>query len=102
MPLYMDTHERVRAITMEGVTRAYERSLEVQAQHGARYLKMWLHQDPDDHGRLYCLMEAPNREAVTLVHLDAHGMLPNEIHEVVEAPVEMPLALAGERSVAHA
>ena len=106
MPLYMDTHERVRAITMAGVTRAYERSLEVQARHGARYLKMWVHQDADDHGRLYCLMEAPNREAVVLAHLDAHGMLPNEIHEVVEAPQEIPPELlneaAGHRSVVHA
>jgi Protein of unknown function (DUF4242) len=103
VPLYMDTHERVRAITMEGVTRAYERSLEVQAQHGARYLKMWLHQDGDDHGRLFCLVEAPSREAVTLVHLDAHGMLPNEIHEVIEASLEVPPALAREqRSLAHA
>jgi hypothetical protein len=103
MPLYMDTHERVRAITLEGVTRAYERSLEVQAQHGARYLKMWVHQDPDDHGRMYCLLEAPSREAVTLVHLDAHGMLPNEIHEVVEASLEIPPAFVrDERSLAHA
>ena len=85
MPLYMDIHERVRAMTPEGVTRAYERSLEVQKRHAARYLKMWMHVDPEDHGRLFCLIEAPSREAVVLVHLDAHGLLPNEIHEVVEA-----------------
>jgi hypothetical protein len=85
----MDTHERVRAITPEGVRRAYERSLEVQTQHAAHYRRMWAHYDADDHGRLFCLVEAPSREAVVLVHLDAHGLLPNEIHEVVEAPNEM-------------
>jgi uncharacterized protein DUF4242 len=106
MPLYMDIHERVRAITPDAVTRAYERSLEVQERHGARYLKMWVHEDPDDHGRMFCLVEAPSREAVVLVHLDAHGLLPNEIHEVVEAPREMPPGQASfaaqERSPVHA
>src|SRR2546421_8212954 len=99
----MDTHERVRAITAEGVSRAYERSLDVQARHGARYLKLWMHLDSDDHGRLFCLMEAPSREAVVLVHLDAHGLLPNEIHEVVEAPHEMvPPDFLNTRSAVHA
>lgn len=88
MPLYMDTHERVRAITADGVRSAYERSVAVQARHGARYVRMWVHEDAHDHGRMFCLVEAPSRESVVLVHLDAHGMLPNEIHEVVEMPVE--------------
>ena len=88
MPLYMDTHERVRAISAEGVRRAFERSVEVQARHGARYVRMWVHEDADDHGRMFCLVEAPSREAVVLVHLDAHGLLPNEIHQVVEMPLE--------------
>lgn len=90
MPFYMDTHERVRAATREGVARAYARSLEVQARHSARYVKMWAHHDADDFGRMYCLVEAPSREAVILVHLDAHGMLPNEIHEVIEVPRAAP------------
>lgn len=88
MPLYMDTHERVRAITAQGVRKAFERSVEVQSLHGARYVRMWVHEDAADHGRMFCLVEAPSREAVVLVHLDAHGLLPNEIHEVVEMPVE--------------
>ena len=105
MPLYMDTHERVRAITAAGVRRAFERSVDVQARHGARYLRMWVHEDAEDHGRMFCLVEAPSREAVVLVHLDAHGMLPNEIHEVVEMPVETaPTAqeVNQQREVVHA
>ena len=101
MPLFMDTHERVRAITPEGLRRAYERSLEVQSQHGVRYERMWAHYDADDHGRLFCLVEAPSREAVVLVHLDAHGLMPNEIHEVVEAPTEAAPLAASHRMVAH-
>jgi hypothetical protein len=105
MPLFMDTHERVRAITPEGVRSAYERSLSVQSNYGARYVRMWAHSEPNDHGRLFCLVEAPSREAVVLVHLDAHGLLPNEIHEVVEAPTEAApelLNATNNRSVVHA
>ena len=105
MPLFMDTHERVRAITPEGVRWAYERSLDVQSQHMVRYQRMWAHYDADDHGRLFCLVEAPSREAVVLVHLDAHGLLPNEIHEVVEAPTEAAPAqssLTSDRRAVHA
>ena len=61
MPLFMDTHERVRAITPEGVRWAYERSLDVQSQHMVRYQRMWAHYDADDHGRLFCLVEAPTQ-----------------------------------------
>jgi hypothetical protein len=53
---------------------------------------------------MYCLIEAPSREAVVLVHLDAHGLLPNDVYEVVEAPQEIPprrQRSLGERSVAH-
>lgn len=89
MPLYMDTHERVRAVTPEGMRRLYERGVSVQTEHHAHYIRMWAHYDAEDHGRMFCLVEAPSREAVVLVHLDAHGLLPNEIHEVVEVPSEV-------------
>ena len=104
MPLYTDTHERVRAITPEGVRRAYERSVSVQTEHHAHYVRMWAHYDAEDHGRVFCLVEAPSRETVVLVHLDAHGLLPNEIHEVVEVPGEvapdLAVAVAVERRTA--
>jgi len=102
MPLYMDSHERVRGLTLEAVSRAYARCLEVQARHGARFLNVWVHQDSDDHGRLFCLVEAPTREAVVLAHIDAHGLWPNEIHEVVEAAVEAPARVTPERTLVHA
>ena len=105
MPLFMDTHERVRAITADGVRSAFERSVEIQARHRARYIRVWVHEDADDHGRMFCLVEAPSREAVVLVHLDAHGLLPNEIHEVIEMPVELAptsRAVDEELEVVHA
>lgn len=81
MPLYMDTHEKVDGLTAEAVAGAHQRDLEVQNKHGARYLKYWFN---ENNGRVYCLVEAPSKEAAELVHKEAHGLLADEIVEVKE------------------
>ena len=81
MPLYMDTHEKVDGLTAEAVAGAHQRDLEVQEKHGARYLKYWFN---EDNGRVYCLVEAPSKEAAESVHREAHGLLADEITEVKE------------------
>ena len=81
MPLYMDTHEKVDGLTAEAVAGAHRRDLEVQQKHGARYLKYWFNEDD---GRVYCLVEAPSKEAAVQVHREAHGLLADEIVEVKE------------------
>ena len=81
MPLYMDTHEKVDGLTAEAVAGAHKRDLEVQQKHGARYLKYWFNEND---GRVYCLVEAPSKEAAVEVHREAHGLLADEIVEVKE------------------
>jgi Protein of unknown function (DUF4242) len=81
MPLYMDTHEKVDGLTAEAVAGAHKRDLEVQQKHGARYLKYWFNEND---GRVYCLVEAPSKEAAVQVHREAHGLLADEIVEVKE------------------
>ena len=81
MPLYMDTHEKVDGLTAEAVAGAHRRDLEVQQKHGARYLKYWFNEND---GRVYCLVEAPSKEAAVQVHREAHGLLADEIVEVKE------------------
>jgi Protein of unknown function (DUF4242) len=81
MPLYMDTHEKVDGLTAEAVAGAHQRDLEVQQKHGARYLKYWFNEND---GRVYCLVEAPSKEAAVEVHREAHGLLADEIVEVKE------------------
>jgi len=81
MPLYMDTHEKVDGLTAEAVAGAHQRDLEVQNKHGARYLKYWFN---ENNGRVYCLVEAPSKEAAELVHREAHGLVADEIVEVKE------------------
>jgi Protein of unknown function (DUF4242) len=81
MPLYMDTHEKVDGLTAEAVAGAHQRDLEVQQKHGARYLKYWFN---ENNGRVYCLVEAPTKEAAVEVHREAHGLLADDIVEVKE------------------
>jgi class 3 adenylate cyclase len=84
MPLYMDRHE-IEGVTAEAVAEAHEKDLAVQDKHGVKYHNYWC-----DHSRgcVFCLVEAPNKEAAIEVHREAHGLLPNEIIEVDPATVK--------------
>jgi hypothetical protein len=81
MPLFMDTHEKVDGLTADAVAGAHQRDLEVQDKHGVRYLRYWFN-EPE--GRVYCLVEAPSKEAAATVHREAHGLVADEIVEVNE------------------
>ena len=81
MPLYMDIHHQVEGLTPEAVADAHERDLEVQGKHGVRYLKYWYNAET---GKVFCLAEAPSREAFEAVHREAHGIVADEIIEVQE------------------
>ncbi|MGD0004089.1 MAG: DUF4242 domain-containing protein [Anaerolineaceae bacterium] len=81
MPLFMDIHKKVDGATAEAVAGAHAKDLEVQARYGVRYLKYWL---DEQRGTIFCLVEAPDKEAARRVHLEAHGLVADEIHEVSE------------------
>ena len=81
MPLYLDTHEHVPGLTEAAVTGAHARDLEVQGKYGVSYLRYWFDEAT---GKVYCLAEAPNPEAMEEVHREAHGLLADEIVQVTE------------------
>jgi hypothetical protein len=81
MPLFMDVHNKVEGATAEAVAGAHQKDLEIQEQYGVKYLKYWLDEST---GRIFCLVEAPNKEAAIRVHREAHGLLADEIFEVTE------------------
>jgi hypothetical protein len=81
MPLYMDLHHKVDGLTAEAVAGAHQRDLEVQAQYGVSYRKYWF---DEGSGKVFCLVEAPSKEAAAAVHGEAHGLLADEIVEVQE------------------
>jgi hypothetical protein len=81
MPLFMDVHNKVDGLTAQAVAEAHRRDLEVQGKSGVQYLKYWFN---DQTGRVYCLVEAPSKEAADAVHREAHGLVADEIMEVKE------------------
>jgi hypothetical protein len=81
MPLFMDEHNKVEGLTAEAVAGAHKKDLETQAKHGVEYLQYWYNEDA---GKVYCLVEAPSKEAAETVHREAHGLVADEIIEVRE------------------
>ena len=81
MPLYMDAHRNVEGLTAEAATGAHQRDLEVQGKHGVNYLKYWY---SEAEGAVFCLVDAPNKEAAVAVHREAHGLLAGDVIEIKE------------------
>ena len=81
MALFMDIHKAVDGLTAEAVAEAHKKDLEKQAAHGVKYLKYWFNEKD---GTVFCLSEAPDKEAALKVHKEAHGLMPDDIIEVKE------------------
>jgi hypothetical protein len=81
MPLFMDVHDRVEGLTPEAVAGAHQKDLETQNKYGVNYLRYWFDTST---GKVFCLVEAPNKEAAERVHREAHGLVADQIYEVAE------------------
>jgi Protein of unknown function (DUF4242) len=81
MPLYMDIHHHVEGLTAEAVASAHQRDLEVQTKYGVKHQRYWFDEAT---GKVFCLVEAPNKETAEAVHREAHGLVADEIIEVKE------------------
>ena len=81
MPLFMDTHSHIEGLTADAVAQAHAADLTTQAKYGVKYLRYWF---DEANGKVFCLIEAPNKEAAIAVHREAHGLLADEIVEVKE------------------
>ena len=83
MPLYLDVHNRIEGVNLstEAMREAHRKDLEVQHKHGVNYLRYWWDEGT---GKIFCLVEAPSKEAAEAVHRESHGFVADEIHEVNE------------------
>jgi hypothetical protein len=61
------------------VAAAHKKDLAVQGSRGVRFLEYWV---DEAGGRIHCLVEAPDAEAVIETHREAHGLLPVAVKEV--------------------
>jgi hypothetical protein len=77
----MDIHRKVEGLTAEAVTAAHQKDVALQARYGVRFIRYWYDEKT---GKVFCLSEAPNPEAVAAVHREAHGLLADEVIPVAE------------------
>jgi len=81
MPLYMDIHHKIDGLTADAVMHAHQADLDLQQKYGVEYLKYWF---DEDSGKVFCLVHAPDEEAASAVHREAHGLQADEIIKVQE------------------
>lgn len=82
MPLFMDLHKASdydAKPTVEDIKRNHIADLEVQHKYGVKFLQYWINEEA---GLVFCLMEAPNKEACAAVHAEAHGAMPCNVIEL--------------------
>ena len=81
MALYLDVHNKIDGLTADGAAEAHRKDLEVQQKHGVNYLRYWFDEGT---GKVFCLVEAPSKEAAEAVHRESHGSIADEVIEVKE------------------
>jgi AraC-like DNA-binding protein len=80
----MDVHI-VPGVNAKDVAQAHKRDLNIQEEHKCKCMTYWV-----DEGRetIFCLIEAPEKDAVEKMHREAHGLIPHKIIEVNNSVVE--------------
>jgi class 3 adenylate cyclase len=79
MPLYMDIHEVPGGVSAEDVAKAHTEDVKIEDKYGVHYHKYWVNEKA---GKIFCLCHAPDAEAATQVHREAHGMVADKIIEI--------------------
>lgn len=84
MPIYMDVHI-VPGVKAKNVAEAHYQDLLHQDEYGCKCMTYWI-----DEGResIFCLIEAPDKDAVKEMHSKAHGLIPNKVIEVSSSVVQ--------------
>jgi hypothetical protein len=81
MPLYMDVHTIGGGVALEDVAKAHLADLQTQGEYDVRYLRYWV---DEEHGKVFCLVEAPSAHAASTVHKEAHGLVADQVYQVQE------------------
>lgn len=81
----MDRHVVSETITAEIVAQIHQEDLKIQHKYDCRGLTYWF---DDDRKTAFCLIEAPDRNAIDKMHHQAHGNVPHQIIEVDKTIVE--------------
>lgn len=81
----MDRHDVSEKVTAENVAQLHQADLKIQHQFNCRGLTYWF---DGKRKTAFCLIDAPNKDAIKKMHDKAHGEVPHRIIEVDDAVVE--------------
>lgn len=86
---FIDVHDlEAGKVTFTDVEAAHKKDLATQDKHGVKFMKFWV---DEDKGKVYCLSQAKNEEAVSNTHKEAHGLVPSNVYHV-SSGTETPAA----------
>ncbi|MFH4967013.1 nickel-binding protein [Gaetbulibacter sp. M240] len=85
MPIYMDRHHLPDDITPEKLSELHQQDLHIEHKHNCKAFTYWLDLEQR---YAFCLIQAPNEEAIYNLHKESHGDLPTTIIEVEPAVVK--------------
>jgi len=69
---------RVKAADVAG---AHAADVAIQGQYDVNYKQYWV---DEENGKVFCLVDAPDRDTATRVHREAHGLEAHTLYEVSE------------------
>jgi uncharacterized protein DUF4242 len=75
---YLDIHD-IPGVKASDVVGAHEADVRIQGQYGVDYRQYWVDEEA---GKVFCLVDAPDRESANRVHREAHGLVAHTLHEV--------------------
>jgi len=85
MPIYMDFHDLPEGVTAAHVAEMHQADLKIEHKYNCRGLTYWC---DERRQTAFCLMEAPDKQAIIDLHKKAHGAIPQRIIEVDDTIVE--------------
>ena len=80
MATYLDIHD-IPGVKAADVVGAHAADVRVQGDFGVNYRHYWVDEEA---GKVFCLVDAPDRDTANRVHREAHGLVADEIYPVVQ------------------
>jgi hypothetical protein len=80
MPTYLDVHD-LPGVKAQDVVGAHAADVATQDAYGVDYRHYWV---DEESGKVFCLVDAPDRETAARVHREAHGLEASTLYEVTQ------------------
>ena len=78
MPTFLDIHD-LPGVKAGDVVGAHQADVRIQDQYGVNYRHYWV---DEEEGKVFCLVDAPDRDTAARVHREAYGLEAQTIFQV--------------------